>query len=165
MAAASDRTLATVLDKGRYGSTGIADVPTLVDQLHQRTVIMNIVLGTAANTNIASSGQLYFDRAVRIKEVRLIPSGTLTQDTTNFTLINLDYNNSNGGAGQLIAQCNTHNSAQGSLAIDTHKSLTVDSTNANVPSGSTLRCSVLFPTGGGTGTSPMMKLSVRFQEV
>jgi hypothetical protein len=160
---ASDRELHHALKLGQLGSVPSINVSDTADALDERVIRLTLP-STAANTNVAASAQVYFSRAVRIKEVRFIPGGTLLRDTTNYGLINVDFNNSNGGTGTLLCQVNTHNSAQGNLAADTHIAPTINATARDLVAGSSLRVSLLA-VAGVLAAAPKVEISVRFQEI
>lgn len=159
----SDRTMWQKLLQGVMGSTQMSNAVQCAANVDQRLLTFSLP-ATAANTNVVGSGAVKFDRAVKVISVAMCPGASTLQDATNFGLINISQDNGNGGSASLIASCNTHNSAQGSLNTNIWKSLTVTAANAVINSGNCISVSLTASTGTLTAVGNL-RFVVVVQEV
>lgn len=159
----SDRTMWQKLLQGVMGSTAMSNSVQCAANVDQRIITFSLP-ATAANTNVADCGVVKFDRQVKVLSVALCPGASTLQDTTNYGLINVSQDNGGGGSASLIAQCNTHNSAQGSLNTNIWETLTVTAANAIINSGNCMTVGLTAVTGTLAAVGKL-QFSVVVQEI
>lgn len=104
----------------------------------------------AANVNLCcdySTGV-----GVRVTECKFVSSAALTSDNTNYVNMQLVYNNGNGGADTIVAQANSTNTGAtlgtGNWVAGVPVALTVNASNAVIPSGSQVQFKFLKVASG-----------------
>jgi hypothetical protein len=139
---ATDRTQYKAVLVGTLGSSRtVVNAALCIAQDAQRyaETAIGITATTAGNDYTLALARL--DRPVQVKEVRILPGGTLNFNATNFTTVNYGYTNDGGGSITVqggIATSNTAaNGATGNWAAGT--SIVVPpnaNVNQTIPSGS-----------------------------
>lgn len=112
----SDRTQYKQVLIGALGSSRtIANAANCVAQDAQRYEMVTVGTAATAATGTINYSVARLDRPVVIKEVRILPGGTLVGAAGNFQTITLAYTNDGGGAVVNVAQTNTNGTTQNTV--------------------------------------------------
>lgn len=152
-------------------ATNSAEALSVAEKINEKVLIFPTASLSGAVATASTNGfacLMKTDRALKVKDIQLCPSGTVTSDNTNYASLSLQKNDAAGGAGVNIAVGNTTNTgatlALGTLAANTSYSLTVTAANATVNANQALIVSIIKP-GSGVAIPAGSVIVLRYEEV
>lgn len=164
--ATTDRQYRKYQEAGQLATTGASAATDEVAEIHKRTLREKIASSANAATNVSETLVGWLPRKAQLKEGKLtVPTTNVAADGSNYFHLKVYKRTSAGASQTLIAEYNTHTSADGAVTRLTPATLNlVDNSDAVVNADSIVTYEVL-KYGSGKAIDQYSMLELDFEEV